>query len=45
MDDTQEFRLATQAHIGMSQNRETQPQTNSSEDFSLMVRQISIDKL
>ena len=45
IDETQEFHLATQAHIGTSLNPEKHKATNSSEDFSLMVRHISIDKL
>jgi hypothetical protein len=44
--ETQEFRLATQAHIAMSLNQQHNQQMEApSEDFSLMVRQISIDKL
>ena len=44
--DNQEFKLAGQAHIAMSVNNNGKQQPESTvEDFSLMVRQISIDKL
>jgi len=43
--ETQEFRLANQAHIAMSLNPQGQQMEAPAEDFSLMVRQISIDKL
>ena len=44
--EQQEFKLATQAHIAMSLNPGHGAQMEApAEDFSLMVRQISIDKL
>lgn len=43
--ETQEFRLANQAHIAMSLNPQGGQMEAPAEDFSLMVRQISIDKL
>ena len=43
--DNQEFKLAGQAHIGMSINTGGQEAAQVSDDFSAMVRQISIDKL
>lgn len=48
MIEKQEFKLANQAHIAMSLNPQGDAQMQPAapaEDFSLMVRQISIDKL
>lgn len=42
--ETQEFRLANQAHIAMQPNNYGQMDAPA-EDFSLLVRKISIDKL
>lgn len=42
--DNQEFKLSGQAHIAVSKNQGQVQETNV-EDFSHMVRQISIDKL
>ena len=44
--ETQEFKLANQAHIAMSMNHGAGGQMDAPvEDFSLLVRKISIDKL
>jgi hypothetical protein len=40
-----EFKLSNQAHIATSSNKQNQMNDNAAEDFSLIVRQISIDKL
>jgi diadenosine tetraphosphatase ApaH/serine/threonine PP2A family protein phosphatase len=40
-----EFKLANQAHIATQLNKQNQMNDNATEDFSLIVRQISIDKL
>ena len=46
MSDQQEFKLANQAHIAMSVNPGSGGQMEmQAEDFSLLVRKISIDKL
>ena len=40
-----QFKLSNQAHIATSYNKQTQMNDSNAEDFSLIVRQISIDKL
>jgi hypothetical protein len=46
VNEQQEFKLANQAHIAMNYNPSHQGQMDTpAEDFSLLVRQISIDKL
>lgn len=40
-----QFKLANQAHIATQSNKQNQVQETAAEDFSLIVRQISIDKL
>ena len=42
--EERQFKLSTQAHIATSSNKQQVADTNA-EDFSLIVRQISIDKL
>ena len=40
-----QFKLSNQAHIATSSNKQNQINDSNAEDFSLIVRQISIDKL